>query len=169
MPPSLPENNADPTQAYANLSLEALRKAVQIYLTIAYGGNEPSAAVKKRLDWKDEGTAFTVLSQPPFEMVGKGGTDGAPIFALRLGNAKYPHMKIQIQPWTGPAGFLLSVNTHDQVLALDPKSPDAAAFRSLQVENQKLKQAIEQSWDEAGLPIFLRFLRDYLKSNPTGV
>ena len=61
-----------------------------------------------------------------------------------------------------PTGFLLSVNTHDQALALDPNAPDAAAFRALQAENQRLKVEIEQAWDDAGLPTFLRYLRDYL-------
>ena len=36
------------------------------------------------------------------------------------------------------------------------------AFRALQAENQRLKEAIEQAWDEAGLPTFLRYLRDYI-------
>ena len=47
-------------------------------------------------------------------------------------------------------------------LALDPNSPDAEAFMALQAENQRLKVEIEQAWDEAGLPTFPRYLRDYL-------
>src|SRR5205823_9532597 len=86
-----------------------------------------------------------------------------PISALRLGNAHYPHMKLQVQPWPNAAGFLLSVNTHDQVLSLDPNAADAAAFRELQVLNQRLKEAIEQAWDQAGLPTFLRYLREYIE------
>ena len=43
-------------------------------------------------------------------------------------------------------------------------SADAQAFRDLQAENQRLKEAIEQAWDEAGLPTFLRYLRDYIES-----
>ncbi len=98
---------------------------------------------------------------PPFERVGKSPPE-KPIFALRLGNARYPHMKMQIQPWDARHGFLLSVNTHDHALALDPNAPDAAAFMALQAENQRLKVEIEQAWDEAGLPTFPRYLRDYL-------
>ena len=37
-------------------------------------------------------------------------------------------MKMQIQPWDARHGFLLSVNTHDHALALDPAAPDAEAF-----------------------------------------
>src|SRR5262249_9104499 len=94
------------------------------------------------------------------------GANRPAIYALRLGNARYPHMKLQIQPWPNPAGFLLSVNTHDQVLALDPNASDADAFRALQAENQRLKEAIEQAWDEADPPTFLPYLRDYSENRP---
>ena len=73
-------------------------------------------------------------------------------------------MKLQIQPWPNDAGFMLSVNTHDQVAGVNLSEVDAQAFRDLQAENQHLKEAIEQAWDEAGLPTFLRYLRDYIES-----
>ncbi len=73
-------------------------------------------------------------------------------------------MKLQIQPWPNDAGFMLSVNTHDQVTGVTLNDGDAQAFRDLQVENQRLKEAIEREWDEAGLPTFLRYLRDYIES-----
>ncbi len=88
---------------------------------------------------------------------------GTAIYSLRLRNARYPHMKLQVQPWPNPSGFLLSVNTHDQVLAIDPGSAGMAEFRALQEENQRLKEAIEQAWDDAGLPTFLRYLRSYIE------
>jgi len=61
-------------------------------------------------------------------------------------------MKLQVQTWQSADGFLLSVNTHDQVLALDPKSADAPAFRALQAENQRIKERIESAWEVAKLP-----------------
>jgi hypothetical protein len=73
-------------------------------------------------------------------------------------------MKLQIQPWSNGAGFMLSVNTHDQVAGLDVGAADAQAFRELQAENQRLKEAIEEAWDDAGLPTFLRYLREYIES-----
>jgi hypothetical protein len=73
-------------------------------------------------------------------------------------------MKLQIQPWENDAGFMLSVNAHDQVAGLDVGAADARAFRELQAENQRLKEAIEQAWDDAGLPTFLRYLREYIQN-----
>ena len=148
---------------FPGLRLDLLTRAVEIYLRIAYKEAQPPPAIRRRLDWTPGLDAAELLPHPPFERVGKT-PDEQPIFGLRLGNHRYPHMKLQIQPWVGKDGFLLSVNTHDHALALDPKAPDAEAFMALQAENQKLKVDIEQAWDEAGLPTFPRYLRDYLRS-----
>lgn len=158
MEPSSPEPNE-----LDNLRIDVLRQAVAIFMSLAYPGSDPPESVRRRLHWDSERDIETVLQNSPFERAGKSKSNGSLIYALRLGNARYPHMKLQIQPWPNPAGFMLSVNTHDQVLALDPNSSDMPAFRDLQSENQRLKEQIEQSWDEAGLPTFLRYLRDYIE------
>ena len=145
------------------LRIDILRQALEIYLTQAYPGGSPPEVVKRRLEWPSDVDPTTLLTRAPFERVGKAAGGGSPIYALRLGNLRYPHMKLQVQPWPNDAGFMLSVNTHDQVLAIDPASSDAQAFRDLQAENQKLKEAIETAWDHAGLPTFLSYLRRYIE------
>ena len=152
---------AEDPNTLRGLPLDLLRQAVEIYLGIAYPASEPPPAVRRRLDWTPGLDAQELLSRPPFERVGKSSSE-KPIYALRLGNTRYPHMKMQIQPWDARQGFLLSVNTHDHALAIDPAAPDAEAFMALQAENQRLKVEIEQAWDEACLPTFPRYLRDYL-------
>ncbi|HEV3163512.1 MAG TPA: hypothetical protein VGZ22_05690 [Isosphaeraceae bacterium] len=147
------------------LRVDLLRQAVDVYLSQAYAAVDPPEVVKRRLEWPAGVDAATLLSHPPFERASRPGPNRPAVYALRLGNARYPHMKLQIQPWPNVAGFMLSVNTHDQVLALDPAANDADAFRSLQAENQRLKEAIEQAWDQSGLPTFLRYLRDYINDN----
>jgi hypothetical protein len=151
-------------EAMGRLRLDLLRTAVETYLKTAYPTSEIPEVVRRRLIWQEELTAEELLTKPPFERAGKMPGNQSPIFALRLGNYRYPHMKMQIQPWSNAAGFMLSVNTHDQVAGLDMGAADAQAFRSLQSENQRLKEAIEQSWDELGLPTFLRYLREYIQS-----
>src|SRR5262245_36182013 len=108
-----------------DLKIEDLCRAVEHYLCLAYPNGQPPEAVRRRLEWMTELDAEAVLSRPPFERAGRATESGAPIFALRLGNSRYPHMKLQIQPWRNVSGFMLSVNTHDQILALDPRTPDA--------------------------------------------
>jgi len=158
-----PLRPADPLDLH-QLRVDVLRQAIKVYLGIVYPSGRTPEAVRRRLEWPADADAATLLTQPPFERAGKDGSTGAAIFALRLGNTRYPHMKLQIQPWPNAAGFLLSVNTHDQVLSIDPNSADAPAFRELQAENQRLKESIEQAWDQAGLPTFLRYLREYIES-----
>jgi len=153
---------AEPTDLSA-LKVDELRQAVSVYLSLAYPKGDLPDSVRRRLVWKDEGETDNLLNAPPFERAGKHKTTGSPIYALRLGNSHYPHMKLQVQPWPNDAGFMLSVNTHDQVLSLDPDSADMPAFREIQEENQRLKEAIEQAWDHAGLPTFLRYLREYIE------
>lgn len=151
---------------FEGLQLQTIEQAVAIYLAIAYPGLEAPPAVRRRLAWPTDLSLCELVNRPPFERVGRT-PDDQPIFGLRLGNARYPHMKLQIQPWDAKDGFLLSVNTHDHALALDPNGPDAAAFMQLQVENQQLKVAIEQAWDQNELPTFPRYLRNYLAQQAT--
>lgn len=151
----------EPTDLSA-LRLDVLRRAIALYLAAAYEGGDPPAAVRRRLDWPEGAEPSTLLAGPPFERATPRDHDGPPIYALRLGNARYPHMKLQLQPWPNADGFLLSVNTHDQILGLGPAAQDADGYRALQADNQRFKERIEEAWDEEKLPTFLRYLRDYL-------
>jgi hypothetical protein len=146
------------------LRVDLLRQAARLYVDLAYPSGVIPDVVRRRLDWPDGGRADELLTRPPFERAGKAPGQQSPIYALRLGNHRYPHMKLQIQPWPNEAGFMLSVNTHDQVMGVNLSETDAQVFRDLQAENQRLKEAIEQAWDQAGLPTFLRYLRDYIES-----
>ncbi len=145
------------------LRIDILRQAAEIYLNLAYSSGSPPEVVHRRMQWAPDVDAATLLAKPPFERVGKAVDGKPPVYALRLGNTRYPHMKLQVQPWPNDAGFMLSVNTHDQVLSIDPNSSDSAAFRELQAENQRVKEAIEVAWAQAGLPTFLSYLRKYIE------
>jgi hypothetical protein len=153
------------------LRVDLLRSAAEIYLKVAYPTGNLPEVVARRMTWREDCTADLLLKGPPFERAGKAPARPSPIYALRLGNHRYPHMKLQVEAWPNDAGFLLSVNTHDQVTGIDLCAIDAEAFRDLQDENQRLKVSIESEWDHAGLPTFLRYLKDYIKdrtaSGPT--
>jgi hypothetical protein len=158
-----PTVTAEPDEL-CGVRLDELRRASEIYLRLAYPSGTIPEVVRRRLIWNDGCTVAVLLSGPPFERAGRASGRPAPIYALRLGNHRYAHMKLQIQPWPNEAGFMLSVNTHDQVTAAALNSVGAEAFQQLQAENQRLKESIEETWDHAGLPTFLRYLRDYIKS-----
>lgn len=146
------------------MRLDVLRRAIDVYLKVAYPSGEYPESVRRRTTWAEGPAPHELFAKPPFERTGKATGSQAPIFALRLGNRRYPHMKLQFQPWNNPEGLMLSVNTHDQIAGLDLAAADADAFRQLQAENQQLKEAIEQAWEAGGLPTFLHFLRSYIES-----
>ena len=148
--------------------LDVLRRAVEVYLKIAYPAGEYPEAVKRRTSWPEGVPPHELFAGPPFERAGKAPGGRSPIFALRLGNRRYPHMKLQFQPWGNDEGLMLSVNTHDQIAGLDMGEADAEAFRRLQAENQRLKEEIEQAWEAEGLPTFLHFLRTYIEGRAEG-
>lgn len=150
---------------FPGLTVERLRRAADVYLAEAYPSGDVPEPVRRRLEWPEGIPLANLLAGPPFEAIPSRDGEGSTIYALRLGNLRYPHMKLQVQPWPTSIGYMLSVNTHDQILGLDPNAPDAPAFRQLQAENQRIKEAIEQSWDRDGFPTFLRYLREYLDTH----
>ena len=145
------------------LRIDLLRHAAEIYVRLAYPSGSLPEVVTRRLTWREDCAADVLLTAPPFERAGKAPGRPTLVYALRLGNHSYPHMKLQIEAWPNEAGFLISVNTHDQVTGIDLCAIDVEAFRAVQAENQRLKEAIETEWDQAGLPTFLRYLKDYIK------
>ena len=78
-------------------------------------------------------------------------------YALRLGSARHPHLKLQIVDHEDD-GCVFSVDTHDG-LSLDSSHPDAARWRELQSANRRLKEEIERDWEAAGLLTFNGLLR----------
>ena len=86
-----------------NLRIDVLREAVAIYMALSYPDQNYPPSVAKRLVWAEESDPVSLLGQAPFETVGKNKPTGTTIYALRLGNSRYPHMKLQIQPWPNPS------------------------------------------------------------------
>ncbi|WP_337175720.1 hypothetical protein [Paludisphaera sp.] len=165
------EAPADPDHGPADVDamrLDVLRRAVDVYLKVAYPSGQYPESVRRRTNWAEGVPPHELFARPPFERAGKAQGSQAPIFALRLGNQRYPHMKLQLQPWNNAEGMMLSVNTHDQIAGLDIAAADVDAFRRLQAENQQLKEAVERAWEAEGLPTFLNFLREYIEQRGGG-
>ena len=56
-----------------HLRIDVLRRAVEVYLGIAYPSGPLPEAVRRRLEWPADVDAATLLTRPPFERVGKAG------------------------------------------------------------------------------------------------
>ncbi|MEZ5976638.1 MAG: response regulator [Planctomycetota bacterium] len=72
-------------------------------------------------------------------------------FSLRLGNHRYPFMKLVLQEHLVAEEFYFEVDTHDR-LDVPPETPDYADWLALKRFNRGLKLEIERAWLEACLP-----------------
>lgn len=93
-----------------------------------------------------------------FETPPRDQAPGFKHYALRLGNARYPFMKLVIQEYLVDGEFFFSVDTHDD-LDVRPTAPDFERWEELKRDNRRLKESIEQAWRSAGLPTLEDLMR----------
>jgi len=125
-----------------------VRRALDVYLAQAWPrgtGATPSLSLEELRGLADLEGLFA-----RFEKV-EGGGGGLKRYALRLGNDRYPFMKFVVQEHLVNGEYFFSVDTHDQ-LDIRPDNPDYDEWQRLKAYNRRLKQAIEEEWDRAGLP-----------------
>jgi CheY-like chemotaxis protein len=72
-------------------------------------------------------------------------------FTLRLGNSRYPFMKLVIQEYLVEGEYFFSVDTHDE-LKVTPDMADYEQWLELRGFNAELKDRIEAAWAAAELP-----------------
>lgn len=133
-------------------------RAVELYLDRAYGGRTPTAAERfrrpKGLDpaaWLMSGAAER---DPPEAPLGDVRS-----FALRIGNARYPHMKLRLSRPPNETAFVFSVDCHDAFLRAPPGSADHEALEDLKRHNAAVAAAVLSAWDAAGLLTERNYLR----------
>jgi hypothetical protein len=86
--------------------------------------------------------------------------------SLRLGQPKYPHMKLVVEycgKGAAGSGAMFRVDTHDQHLHAPPGSPDEAWLQGIRSSNKEVTERIEAAWMAAGVPTFKGFLRKQLE------
>ncbi|HEX6885738.1 MAG TPA: response regulator [Planctomycetota bacterium] len=125
-----------------------VRRALDIYLAAAWphgAGSTPTLSLEELRGSSELAALFA-----RFEKV-EGGGGGLKRYALRLGNDRYPFMKFVVQEHLVNGEYFFSVDTHDQ-LEIRPDNPEYAEWQRLKAYNRRLKLAIEDQWDRAGLP-----------------
>ncbi|MDA8377250.1 MAG: hypothetical protein M0Z50_09360 [Planctomycetia bacterium] len=133
-----------------------VKKAMEIYLTLAYPSGDFPAVIKTRMA-PIMASADAALIEPEwFERCDK---DGRAVYRLRLGQAAYPHMKLSIEESPDGTGYLLLADAHDIHLLAPENSPDAAFLSELRKNNAALVEKIQTAWTDAGLPTFRNYFR----------
>ena len=133
----------------SDLTPAHVKQASAIYVEHAWPGGPEGAAAE--LTAAVEAAATMEELAEVFELVRTGEGEGRRRFSLRLGNERYPWMKIVIQEFLVSGEFFISVDTHDDI-RIDPSMPDYEAWCQLREHNRALKEEVEQHWERAGLP-----------------
>ena len=136
-----------------------LRRAVELYLVIAYGQGEPPEAVRQLVPPEQSDPAVWLMGPQTERDPRDAPLQNVRSFALRLGNWGYPHMKLRLSRPPNEHEFLLSVDAHDAFLFAPAGSSDASALAELKQNNATIGSAILAAWDEANLPTERNYLR----------
>ena len=132
-----------------DLKPEHVRKAVSIYMSIAWRG---VAEPKPRFDPQSlEGLTrlddvFALCDRPD-----EAEEPHSARYTMRLGNARYPFMKFVVQEYLVDSEYFFSVDTHDDHI-MRPGDPEWDQWCELKVYNRELKSLIEDAWEKAELP-----------------
>ncbi len=147
----------------SDIDRPAFEKAVRIYLDEAYGEGEPPERVRGRLQWPPGETLAEVAAGDAFE---RTPPDAPPErctrLRLRLGNPRYPYMKLGLDRVPETGDWVLTVDCHDRMLAEAASEVERDLVRELIRCNAEMKSRIERRWAEAGLPTFAQYVRDRL-------
>ena len=133
----------------ADISAAAVRLAVEIYLRHAYSMQSRWRA--PAVDLAGGESASDLL-----ERFGDEGENRheryVHRYVLRLGNERYPHMKLVLEESIIVEEYVFGVDTHDD-LRVDPKAPDYEQWTRVREHNRDLKLVIEQDWKREGVPV----------------
>jgi hypothetical protein len=141
---------------------EMLELAIAVYLRCAYPDGQLPDAVRKRISLDRSRPLGQLLGELPFERYESVAPFPCTVYALRLGAAYYPHLKMEIRPFPNQNGFVFWVNTHDQFFAPDARCRDGERWREVVSRNRELKQLVERAWAEAKLPTFVTAMQESL-------
>ena len=141
------------------LSAEQLGLACRLFLAAAYPDGPATIPPGKRayLHLSPEQPLGPLLG-PPVGQVLKTPEGQPRGYALRLGSAHFPHLKLQAVSCGDDGAWVFAVDTHD-ALRLEPGHPEAERWAQIQSANRSCKEQIERAWDEAGLLTFHGLLR----------
>jgi len=140
----------------------AVARAVRIFLDHAYPAGAPAGI--ERFIPPVEGQCEAWLMGDVVERTPPGATvHEARSFALRLGNERYPHMKLRFGRVPGKNSYVLTVDSHDAILKVPPGSPDHEALEDLKRYNAALAAEITAEMGRAGLPTERNYLREAIK------
>jgi len=122
-----------------------VRRAIAIYLEEAYPSGVPA-----RVRIPPEVAQGTTTADVLGAFLDEGRRSGRALsrrWALRLGNERYPFMKLVLQEYLIEDEFFFTVDTHDE-MDIKPSFPDYEEWEALKRFNAALRERIETRWRE---------------------
>ena len=154
---------SDPTDNPTALPASAtVARAVRIFLDRAYPDGAP-AQVEQLCPPDNADSATWLMSDRVERSPADAAAGDVRSFALRLGNAQYPHMKLRLGRVPRHDAWLFTVDSHDAILQAPPGSPDGEALEALKRHNAALASDIIAAMDAAGLPTERHFMRERIR------
>ncbi|RKY21678.1 MAG: hypothetical protein DRQ55_03630 [Planctomycetota bacterium] len=142
------------------MTVGLLRRALDIYAEAAYEGEGLPDVPLPSDNSAPLDSCLTVFSDET-RVTGEAQVHR---YVLRLGNARYPFMKLVLHEHLVEGEYVFEVDTHDSMF--DLQSPDeSAAFAELKAFNQDLKAEVEAALHDAGVPTAAQ-LKGLVAGNP---
>ena len=142
-----------------------ISQAIDIFLQLAYDGRPTQPAERFRIPPDCDATAW--LMDGPADR----SPDNAPLeqvrsFTLRIGNNRYPHMKLKLSRPPNDAVFVFTVDAHDGMLRASPGTADYDVLEELKRHNAQVARAITDAWEQARLLTEHSYLRRKIHQRP---
>lgn len=144
-----------------DLPVGTMREALRIYLDMAW--EDEASGHWPPVDWETCSSACDVLASFKDET----GTGNMRKYSLRLGNKRYPFMKVVFQELLIHDSFYFAVDTHDD-LDLKDSFQDYEQWLAIKNWNSSLKERVERAWREAGVPTFASLVAEIEGMAPVG-
>lgn len=144
------------------LTAEHLAPACRIFLDLAYPNGAETMPANRRVYLDVADKDLGPLLGPPTGQELKTPDGQRRGYALRLGSAHFPHLKLQVVCCGDGGAWVFAVDTHDTI-QFAPDDPEAERWATIQAANRCCKEAIERAWESAGLLTFHGLLRRQMK------
>jgi len=128
------------------IDASTVHRAVHIYILHAYADE----AGAPKLDLGEGKTAADLIAGFGDESEEAEGRTVCR-YVLRLGNDRYPHMKLVLEENILKHEYAFAVDTHDD-MRVSPDAPDYDRWNVVRGYNREVAEQIEAAWREQGIP-----------------
>lgn len=152
------EKKANMGEYQFDLSLNTLKKAIEIYLKIAYENSEIPQIIKSRLDPIFNSQSLDeALNNFKFESF-----NASPSYKLQLGSSKYPFLKLVYEKAAFSDEYGFYIDRHSEYIAVDSTSPEFKKELEIKNYTSEIKYKIESEFENQDIPTYRKLVKEYV-------